>query len=64
MTVVNSWLLYKRVCEENDNPIEYTLAKWRRELAYCLCNSGVQKLTKGRRSNSFDFKMANTRPQS
>jgi len=64
MTVVNSWILYKRVCEVKGQVSQYTLAGWRKDLAYTLSKFGELRPTKGRRSNSLELKIKSTRPQS
>lgn len=51
MSTVNSWLLYKRVREEKMEPIKYTLADWRKELAFFLTKIGVIKKSRGRPSS-------------
>ncbi|XP_025198810.1 piggyBac transposable element-derived protein 2-like [Melanaphis sacchari] len=50
LTTVNSWLLYKRTREELKEPIKYTLADWRKELAFCLTKTGVVRKSRGRPS--------------
>jgi len=64
MTVVNSWILYKRVCEVKGQDSQYTLTGWRKDLAYTLFKFGTLKPKKGRRSNSLELKIQSTRPQS
>jgi hypothetical protein len=50
LTTVNSWLLYKRVKEEKMEPVKYTLADWRKELAFCLTKTDVIRKSRGRPS--------------
>lgn len=63
MTIVNSCILYKRVCEVKGQVFQYTLAGWRKDLAYTLPKFEEIRLTKERRSNSLELKIKSTRPQ-
>lgn len=57
MSVVNSWLLYKRARTQIGQPIEYTLKEWRKTLAHTLTNIGfVQTPTRGRPSLEKEIK--------
>jgi hypothetical protein len=64
MTVVNSWILYKRVCKAKDIAPKFTLAGWRKDLAYTLCKIGEVRPKKGRPSTPLQNKITSTRPQS
>ncbi|XP_015376602.1 PREDICTED: piggyBac transposable element-derived protein 4-like [Diuraphis noxia] len=59
--IVNSWLLYKRVREEQNLPVQFELADWRKKIAYSLTKSGDFKNQRGRRSISIETKRASTR---
>lgn len=61
LTVVNSWLLYKRVKEEQNLPMQFELADWRKNIAYSLTKSGDFKNQRGRRSISIETRRASTR---
>lgn len=65
MSIVNSWLLYKRTKLQLGEPVKYTLVEWRKDLAFTLTRQGFQKSTRGRRSTSFEQslkKINRTRP--
>lgn len=65
MSMVNSWLLYKRTKLQLGEPVKYTLVEWRKDLAFTLTRQGFQKSTRGRRSTSFEQslkKINRTRP--
>ncbi|XP_029347808.1 piggyBac transposable element-derived protein 2-like, partial [Acyrthosiphon pisum] len=57
VSIVNSWLLYKRCQHENNELVNYTLANWRAEIGSTLTSSGVCTPTRGRRSNSLEALM-------
>jgi len=64
ITVVNSWIVYKRVCKAKDTAPKFTLAGWRKDLAYTLCKIGEVRPKKGRPSTPLQNKITSTRPQS
>jgi len=57
VSIVNSWLLYKRCQHENNELVNYTLANWRAEIGSTLTSTGVCTPTRGRRSNSLEALM-------
>ena len=61
LTVVNSWLLYKRFRLEQILPVQFELAHWRKNIAYSLTKSGDFKNQRGRRSVSIETRRASTR---
>lgn len=61
LTVVNSWLLFKRVREEQNLPVEFELPDWRKNIAYSLTKSGVFQNHRGRRSTYIKTRKASTR---
>nr|CAH7726578.1 unnamed protein product [Callosobruchus chinensis] len=50
MTIVNAWLLYRRVNALQGNAKTLNLANFRIELAETLCKMGVHQNSRGRRS--------------
>lgn len=54
VSVVNSWLLYKKCQLQNNDPVIYTFTDWRAEIGSSLTNTGVCIPTKGRRLNSLE----------
>jgi len=49
VSIVNSWLLYKRCQHENNELVNYTLANWRAEIGSTLNSTGVCTPQRGRR---------------
>lgn len=53
VTIVNSWLLYKRAAEQNNQKPKLSLSDFRIEVAECLCKTGdTSSKPKGRPSSS------------
>lgn len=57
VSIVNSWLLYKRCQFEKNELVNYTLAGWRAEIGSTLTSTGVCTPTRDRRSNSLEVLM-------
>ncbi|KAE9522457.1 hypothetical protein AGLY_017118 [Aphis glycines] len=65
LSVVNSWLLFKRVKEQQNEKPEIELPDWRKQLACGLVKSGQIRVSgRGRPITSLEVKIASTRPQS
>ncbi|XP_022163631.1 piggyBac transposable element-derived protein 2-like isoform X2 [Myzus persicae] len=65
LSVVNSWLLFKRVKEQQNEKPEIELPDWRKQLACGLVKSGQIRVSgRGRPTTSLEVKIASTRPQS
>jgi hypothetical protein len=53
-SLINSWLLYRRVEKLNGNNNTMTLEAFRAEIAECLCHFGQQTPKRNRPSTSLD----------
>jgi len=65
VSVIHSWLLFKRVKEQRNEKTEIELPDWRKQLACSLVKSGQLRVSgRGRPSTSLEVKIDSTRPQS
>lgn len=64
MTLVNSWLLYRRRSREKGAEKCMKLAEFRAEVAYCLCNVGSNRLLKRGRPSDLEKEIAEKKKRS
>lgn len=57
LTVVNSWILFKKIRTQQENSSKITLVEFKSVVAQCLTDRGIQKHSRGRPSINLENKI-------